>query len=58
MVEMSYADYMKLHLGELRGNPCNIFRYLMINGNKIHLKLRNNSGNSLTPSLKSYVGYY
>ena len=35
MVEMSYNDYMKLHLGELRGNPCNIFRYLKLKGDRL-----------------------
>lgn len=58
MVEMTYADYMKLHLGELRGNPCNIFRFLAINEGKIQLKLRGQQGKALAPSLKSYVGYY
>lgn len=57
-MEMSYADYMRLHVGELRGNPCNIFRYLIITGNKIQLKFRNKSGHNLVPSLKSYVGHY
>ena len=35
MIEMSYADYMKLHLGELRGNPCCLFKYLQIKGERI-----------------------
>ena len=30
MMEMSYSDYMKAHLGELRGNPCNIFRLCLL----------------------------
>ena len=35
MIEMSYADYMKLHLGELRGNPCCLFKYLQIKGERV-----------------------
>ena len=58
MMEMSYSDYMKLHLGELRGNPCNIFRNLQLRGQQVEVAVRgfNSNGRSL-PSLKSYVGY-
>ena len=58
MLEMSYTDYMRMHLGELKGNPCNIFRYLSIENNKIKLKLKSSPQKKAPNSLKSYLGYY
>lgn len=55
---MSYTDYMRMHLGELKGNPCNIFRYLSIENNKIKLKLKSSPQKKAPNSLKSYLGYY
>jgi hypothetical protein len=55
MMEMSYGDYMKVHLGELRGNPCNIFRLLQIRGDRLDVIFRS-FANRGPPSLRSYVG--
>ena len=54
---MSYQDYMKVHLGELRGNPCNIFKFLQIKGERIEILLRGFTNGRAPPSLRSYVGY-
>lgn len=27
-LQMEAGEYMKLHQGQLQGNPCNIFKYL------------------------------
>lgn len=35
MIEMNYSDYMKLNLGELKGNPCNILGHIVIQGQKL-----------------------
>ena len=56
MIEMSYADYMKLHLGELRGNPCQIFKYLEVRKDRVVLMTKGTSVRS-PPSFKSYVGH-
>lgn len=58
MLEMSYHDYMRLHVGELRGNPCNLFHYLRLHGDKIELRMKSGTNRQVAPSIKSYVGYY
>lgn len=55
MLEMSYPDYMRLHLGELGGNPCNILQRLSLKGNHPELRLH---GKKAPASLKSYMGSY
>ena len=35
MVEMDYQGYMKMHVGFLRGNPCNILKHLKIEGEEL-----------------------
>jgi|JI10StandDraft_1071094.scaffolds.fasta_scaffold1683572_1 hypothetical protein len=40
MIEIGYAEYMKLHIGEFRGNPCAMFRYLKIKGEKMQLNVK------------------
>ena len=55
---MSYHDYMRLHVGELRGNPCNLFHYLRLHGDKIELRMKSGTNRQVAPSIKSYVGYY
>jgi hypothetical protein len=43
MIEIGYAEYMKLHIGEFRGNPCAMFRYLKIKGEKMQLNVKDSS---------------
>lgn len=38
---MKAEDYLRLHHKELLGNPCNIFQYLEIVGNKIRFRTTN-----------------
>lgn len=56
MLEMSYGDYMKLHLGDLRGNPCHIFKYMEVRNDRVVLVTRGTNGRC-PPSFKSYVGH-
>ena len=56
MVEMAYGDYMRLHLGELRGNPCQIFKYLEVKKDRVVLRMKGTNVRS-PPSFKSYVGH-
>jgi hypothetical protein len=37
-LQMSAQDYLALHHRELQGNPCNIFKYLEIVGDKIRFR--------------------
>lgn len=57
-MELSYNEYMKLHFGELKGNPCNILPMLKIKNNQLVLILRNSADRSKAKSFKSYLGYY
>ena len=57
MVEMSYNDYMKLHLGELRGNPCLIFRFLQLKKDRVDVMLKGFMNGKTPASFRSYVGY-
>lgn len=40
---MTQKDYMRLHNSELKGNPCNIFKYLEIMGNNVRFRSKDNS---------------
>jgi hypothetical protein len=37
-LQMNAQDYLALHHRELQGNPCNIFKYLEIAGDKIRFR--------------------
>jgi hypothetical protein len=37
-LQMNSQDYLALHHRELQGNPCNIFKYLEIVGDKIRFR--------------------
>lgn len=37
-LQMNAQDYLALHHRELQGNPCNIFKYLEIAGEKIRFR--------------------
>jgi hypothetical protein len=57
MVEMGVADYTRLQQTHLRGNPCHIFKMLILNGNHIGLVAKAGSGLKTPPSFKSYLSY-
>ena len=40
-MQMAQGDYMKLHNHELKGNPCNIFKYLEIIGQNVVFRSKN-----------------
>lgn len=55
LVEMSTQEYMQLHRGLFKNNPCGIFNYLTINNNRLELRI----GNRKPPkSLQTYLNYY
>jgi len=58
MVEMSYPEYMKLNLSELKGNPCNILQFLKIENNKVKFKLKVGSEKKRFYTFKSFLSYY
>ena len=58
MIEMSYSEYMKLNLSELKGNPCNIFPLLRIENNKVKFKLKGSSDKKKFYTFKSFLSYY
>jgi hypothetical protein len=55
---MSYAEYMKLNLSELKGNPCNILALLKIENNKVKFKLKSGADKKKFFTFKSFLGYY
>jgi hypothetical protein len=56
LLEMNAKDYLGFHQRELLGNPCNIFKYLMIENNK--LRFRNVNEIRRPQSLRSYLSSY
>lgn len=53
---MDAKDYLGFHQKDLQGNPCNIFKYLMIENNK--LRFRNVNEIKRPQSLRSYLSSY
>jgi hypothetical protein len=58
MIEMSYQEYMKLNLSELKGNPCNIFPLLKMENNKVKFKLKGGLDKKKFYTFKSFLSYY
>ena len=58
MVEMSYSEYMRLNLAELKGNPCYILQFLKIENNKVKFKLKFGRDKSKFYTFKSFLSYY
>ena len=42
ILQMDEKEYWKLHNGELKENPCNIFQYLTIEKGKIDFRVQEN----------------
>jgi len=56
---MKRDEYKQINNGVLQGNPCNILKYLVIEDNNLHLKLKfKNSAEGRNTSVKSYFNYY
>jgi hypothetical protein len=55
LVEMGAQEYMQLHRGLFKNNPCAIFNYLTLNNNRLELRM----GTRKPPkSLQTYLNYY
>lgn len=55
LVEMAVQDYMQLHRGLFKSNPCAIFNYLTLNNNQIEFRI---GGRKPPKSLQTYLNYY
>lgn len=55
LVEMAAQEYLQLHRGLFKSNPCGIFNYLTLNNNRLELRIGNRK---LPKSLQTYLNYY
>jgi hypothetical protein len=57
LMEMPVREYLSLNNTVFHGNPCAIFKYLVIDS-KNRLKLRNIHNKDYSQDMKSYISHY